>query len=166
MYTIHWRAAVWAALGFGLLATPASASPLLVPAVVKKPHVAHAVAPHPNHAALVAALHQAHTLLATANHDYDGHRAKAAEEVSHAIHALGGQHHGHHALSTIHAAHNIAGGIANVGKVHEPQAQSDAQLKQAGQIIASVHSQVPSTHKASGHIQHALNELNTALKIR
>ena len=47
-------------------------------------------------------LHHAHRLLEEANHDYDGHRAKAAEELHKAIKALEATvpHHHHPAVTT------------------------------------------------------------------
>ncbi len=51
------------------------------------------------HAQLLKTLRQAHHLLVNADHDYDGHRAKAAEEVHKAIKELEGKHHGKKAQS-------------------------------------------------------------------
>ena len=51
-----------------------------------------AVAAAPAKAALVN-LHAAKTLLEKADHDYDGHRAKAVQQINHAIEEL----HPHHA---------------------------------------------------------------------
>jgi len=118
-----------------------------------------------NKNAAISTLRQAHTLLAIANHDYAGHRAKASESISHAIRELGGGHHHAHS-TTIGATHHVAVGVAGGGKVHEAQANSDAQLKQAAQLLASLQGQVPNKHKAAAHVQHAINELNLALKVR
>jgi hypothetical protein len=119
-----------------------------------------------NKNAVVSTLRQAHALLAVANRDYAGHRAKAAESISHAIRELGGGHHHYAHSTTIGAAHHVVAGVAGGGKVHEAQVNSDAQLKQAGQLLASLQGQVPNTHKAAAHVQHAINELNLALKVR
>jgi hypothetical protein len=147
------------AFGFVAFAVPfLSAKPPVAP----HPHIAKNAA-NANKNAVVETLHHAHMLLETANHDYDGHRAKAAENVMHALHALG--HHHHHGQNVaLQAAHHIAGAIGG-GAIKEPQAQSDAQLKQAGQLLASLSGHVPNA-KAAEHIQAAINELNIALKIR
>lgn len=126
----------------------------------------------------VTALHQAHTLLANADHDYNGHRAKAAEHISHAIRELGGQHHANGGTNggtrifgaTIggnkgHGNGAKAGG-ANGNRMREPQAQSDAQLQKALGLIEGVSGHVSNTHKASQHIQSAVAELSTALQVR
>jgi hypothetical protein len=189
---------------------------------------------HTTHNGAIQALHQAHTLLANANHDYDGHRAKAAHLVTQAIHELSGTHHHTNTTGVTHrgtTAQGAAGvnlgagknggvnnGAANLGGVNlggaknaggkfggvnlgaaqnggaklgggnnvaavnngggnngaagkgngmrEPQAQSDAQLRQAMQLLNGVHGQLGNNHKASTHIQSAITELNTALRIR
>jgi hypothetical protein len=166
MRAISWRTAAGATLAFGIVA-------FIVPVVSAAGPVV--VAPHPhaakgksatsaNNAAVLATLHQVHTLLETADHDYDGHRAKASEEVKHAIHELGGSHHHN---TAIHAAIHIAGAVANGGnKMKMPQAQSDAQLKQAAQLLSTLGGHVPNTHKAATHLQHAANEISTALQIK
>lgn len=112
------------------------------------------------------ALHQAHTLLANANHDYEGHRAKAAAHVTQAIHELAGHQHGANGTG-----HKGAAGAANNGAGRgngnkEAQAQSDAQLRQAIQLLNGARGQLPNNHKAAAQIQSAITELNTALKIR
>jgi hypothetical protein len=64
---------------------------------------------HAGTGSAVMALHKAHMLLSRANHDYDGHRARAAEHVSLAIHELSGHHHaGQHP-----GAGPTAGGVGN-----------------------------------------------------
>ena len=109
---------------------------------------------------LATALHQAKTLLDTAIHDYDGHRAKAVGEIHHAIHELSPHHHkANHANQAKPANETTTPG--------ETQAQSDMQLKQALQILSNLQGQVPKNHaKAAGHIEKAIEELNTALKIK
>jgi hypothetical protein len=173
MRTHSWQAILRGGLAFGFVAF---AVPLLSanPPVAPHPRIAKGTsnpgasatknAASANKNAVVTVLHQAHALLQSANHDYDGHRAKAAEQVMHAIHALG--HHHHHGQHTaLQAAQQIAGAFGGGGAIKEPQAQSDAQLKQAGQLLTSLNGSVPNA-KAAEHIQAALSELNTALKIR
>ena len=106
-------------------------------------------------AALIKTLKQAHYLLAHADKDYDGHRAKAAEAVHKALKDLG-CHHKKAKPGSTHSSH---------AKMHEPQANSDAQLKQALQLLQGV--QFAGSHpKAAGHVQHAIREINTALAIK
>jgi hypothetical protein len=113
-------------------------------------------------AELVAQLRAAHKLLAEADRDYDGHRARAAEAVHKAIRELVGNHH---------PKKPPTGTAAAVAKkspaVHEPQAASDAQLRQAQGILQGVQGELSTRHpKAAEHISLAIGELNTALKIK
>lgn len=140
------QAGVLAVLGLALVVTPASA---------KFPPVKGA-SKAANSSGTVTSLHEAKTLLDTAIHDYDGHRAKAVEEVRHALHELAPHHKGT-------AKAGAKGGQANTTP-GENQAQSDTQLKQALKILSSL-GETPSA-KANGHIQTAITELNTALKIK
>jgi hypothetical protein len=104
----------------------------------------------------VAALHQAKLLLETAIHDYDGHRAKAVGEIHHAIRELAPNHK------------PAAKGTKKEGEPTttpgETQAQSDAKLKQALEILNGIGG--VANAKATGHLQTAVAELNTALKIK
>ena len=159
----NWQLASLAALGLGLVSVSASAASGVttkttpVAGLHKGVHSLGGTTRSATTSAAATAVHQAHTLLANANHDYDGHRAKAAAHVTHALRELGGHHHAN-------AANKIAGNNGN--KVREPQAQSDEQLKQAMALLSGVRGQIPNAHKAHGHIQAAITELNTALKIR
>ena len=78
------QAGVWAVLGLALALTPASAKG---PAKAKS-----------GTSEVVTSLHEAKVLLESAAHDYDGHRAKAVEEIRHAIHELAPHHKGARAL--------------------------------------------------------------------
>jgi hypothetical protein len=135
------------------------------------------------HANMVAALHQAHKLLATADHDYKGHRAKAEADIGHAIRELTAHHNGgqHGAVGGANKGAGGQGAAAAVKKAQAgnggqaagngnapriPQAQSDAQLKQALQLLTGIHGQLPGGHKAAAHVHAAINELNTALQVR
>jgi hypothetical protein len=124
--------------------------------------------------------------LAEADHDYNGHRAKAAHHVHLALEDLG--HHHHHA-----AAGGAAGSTASTGAAkaaaagatpgavlpnkvahaagtghHEAQATSDRQLREAAAILQGVLGHVNgSKHpRAMANIQSALGEIKTALAIR
>jgi hypothetical protein len=159
-----WQMAILSVLA--LVVSPVLAAP---PA---KTTTGKAAASTTNTGELVTTLHQAKTLLETAIHDYDGHRAKAVEEIHHAIHELTPHHH--------HKAANAATGAAkpaareekpaNAAATTTPgenQAQSDMKLKQALQILSGLSGQFPKNHtKPAGHIQTAIEELNVALKIK
>ena len=82
---------------------------------------------------LVQALKSARTLLATANHDYNGHRASAAQEVRMAMAALGYRPKKAQAISTVNP-----GAAAGQAAIRKTQANSDAQLGQAQQILQGV----------------------------
>ena len=120
------------------------------------------------HAALEN-LHKAHKLLVTADHDYDGHRARAAEEVHKAIRELEGNHHHKKVSGTAPVTAPV---IAKPAKpkqhaMHEPQASSDAQLQEALQLLAASTTEINSKHpKAAANVAEAIQELNTALKIK
>jgi hypothetical protein len=120
--------------------------------------------------AALAALKQARALLDGANHDYQGHRAKAEALVAQAIRELTPHHHQPGAGTTKPGrGANPGVNVGNAGKGNankEPQAQSDAQLQQAVQLLNGVVGQIGNHPKASAHIQNAIAELNTALKIK
>jgi hypothetical protein len=114
----------------------------------------------------LTALHQAKTLLDTAIHDYDGHRAKAVGEIKHAIHLLTPKT----AAKTTPAVvqeEKAATTAPTTPTPGETQAQSDKQLKEALQILSEIGGQFPKNHpKAAGHVETAIEELNIALKIK
>jgi hypothetical protein len=150
-----WQLALSAALGVALVSTSVSAAPGATRPNTGKTHPKGTANANTN---AVTVLHQVHGLLATANHDYDGHRAKAVHHVSQAIHELGGTHKG-----TNKGANANANG--NGPAIREPQAQSDAQLQQAIQLLNGLQGQVANA-KAAEHLKEAIAELNTALKIK
>ena len=162
MSLIHSRARLFAiavATVFAMPAVGSAASPFR-----KVGKVGKSAASTQQHAAVIAQLHAAHSLLIRADHDYNGNRAKAAHEVSTAIHALTGQHHHHHSK-------NVRLFGANINKKKTagpklPQAQSDAHLKQAGQILASAAGRLPAGHKSSANVQAAMQHVRVALQIR
>jgi hypothetical protein len=104
---------------------------------------------------VVKELHHAKHLLEEADHDYDGHRARAVKDVSEAIHELshGVKHHG----------------LKSGGKREEPkQSKSDEHLKEALVILKEAKTQL-SEHehhkKALHHVEEAIRQLHVALKI-
>ncbi len=119
-------------------------------------------------AGLVGELRATNALLAQANHDYQGHRVRAMEHIQHAIRALTGAKQGAGKGAAVKKPK--AAGSAG-GKVKEPQAKSDAQLRQAYQNLVAIRQQLagqthPRAVKAGGHVQNAISELETALAVR
>ncbi len=150
-----WRTMAWAILAGGLVITPVSAG-----GPTKANSGKDSTATNGATSATVTALHQAKTLLDTAIHDYDGHRGKAVSELHHAIHELT-PHTQHKAAGA--AKGNAAKGTKETTTPGETQAQSDAQLKQALQLLSGLE---VSNAKAATHIKTAIGELNVALKIK
>jgi hypothetical protein len=114
-------------------------------------------------AQMIGTLESAHRLLASADHDYDGRRAKAMEEIKKAIHELGGGKE-----KTVAATAMVKEPRMKVAKAHvkESQAASDAKLREALSMISGVGSGMGSHHKAAGHVSAAVGHLNAALHIR
>ena len=112
------------------------------------------------HAAMIEDLKKAHHLLAEADHDYDGHRAKAAEEVHKALKELG--HHHKPAAGTAKSSP----GTGSTGS-KEDQAASDAQLREAHELLVKAETFLTKHHpKAHANIQAAIGEINVALSIK
>jgi hypothetical protein len=169
MFRLPWIHLGVAAM-LGLVAAPAESS-----AKVQASAVMHA-----KQHQVIAELKAARALLEKANHDYQGHRAKAVHEITHAIHLL---EHGKHHPNPQTAAGNgngnkptAAGGkkgkkaAGNANKPNEPQGQSDAQLKHAIEILHKVEKQLhggqAQHHRhAAEAIHKAIHELHTALKV-
>jgi hypothetical protein len=105
---------------------------------------------------VVTALHNAKLLLDTAIHDYDGHRAAAVGEIKHAIEEL-----------DRHLAKKVEGPTLTTTP-GETQAISDAQLKQAHEILTELSGHIPAKQhpKAVEHVGKAVEQLAIALKIR
>jgi hypothetical protein len=147
-------ARLWALALFGAL-TGSSAWAITPKAAAQAKKVAHA-AEVTAFAPVVAELRQIRHLLEVADRDYKGHRAKAVEEISHAIKALPHQH-GKRGTS-------IKGG-------GEPQALSDAQLREAIKALGAIQAQLAgssSAHAAlaAGHVNTAAKQLEIALTIK
>jgi hypothetical protein len=112
-------------------------------------------------------LRQAHKLLAEADHDYDGHRARAAEEVHKAIRELESKHRPKKVVTGQSPVVTAKPVKVKQPAVHESQTTSDAQLRQALQLLESAAPEINSKHpKAASNVAAAIQELNTALKIR
>jgi hypothetical protein len=123
-------------------------------------------------------LRDAYLLLAGANADYAGHRVKAMHHVRQAVKILD-----HSVLnkgtdaqkaatliedSAAARARVIARYVKGVKGVKEPQAQSDAQLRAAGQLLAQVRAVLHRNQrkKPLGHVKQAIAETNRALRVR
>ena len=95
--------------------------------------------------AVTSQLNQAYTNLAQADHDYDGHRAKAMGCIRWVITKLGGS-------------------VTTNGKGGENQTTSDEQLHAAQAILQQVQPQLRGSLLL--HINRANEEIDTALSIR
>jgi hypothetical protein len=117
-------------------------------------------------------LKAAHKLLSEADHDYQGHRHLAAEEVHKAMEELGHHHH----KSGIAAGSTATGVLVTMpknaahspqGKVHESQAESDSQLQQAQQVLEAALKRLGASHaKAAANVHAAIAQINVALSVR
>jgi hypothetical protein len=143
-----------------------------------------AVAPNRNQAVARAALRfqeaqslrQAYLALASANHDYDGHRVKAMIAVKGALKALdevvmnNGTAEQKAATTQGQAAvANAGAGAKQTPTVHEKQTNSDEVLQQAAQTLQQVRATMITNKQRKNlvnHIDTALSEIAMALKIR
>ena len=124
----------------------------------KKAAAKPAAKQHPN-AKLIDELKSAHALLTKADRDYEGHRHLAAEEVHKALEDLGYHHKA--APADKHA------GSKGEPAVHEPQATSDAQLRNAREILQGVLPKLKANHPgAHGNVKAAIGEIDKALAIK
>jgi len=94
-------------------------------------------------------LHRAYRILATGDHDYKGHRAKAMRQIEAAAKLLG---------------LDLSGDL----KDRQPQLLSDEKLHEASGLLANVlgSSEVKGQERISKHITAAINQINIALTIR
>jgi hypothetical protein len=126
------------------------------------------VRPHVNNKEKTDVLQEirsAQKLLAEADHDYDGHRAKALAEVHTAINAISGNRSQTNNQSASAAA-SAAGKHSSEKKSSEKESQekSDAQLQQAQTILQGLQQEVATHHsKASRNVNSAITEINAAL---
>ena len=94
-------------------------------------------------------LRDAYRILATGDHDYKGHRAKAMHSVEAAAKLLG---------------LDVAGDL----KDRTPQALSDARLQEAQGLLNRVleSAEVKGQKKVVKHLNEAVNQINVALQVR
>jgi hypothetical protein len=90
-------------------------------------------------------LREAYARLYVADHDYKGHRVRAMRQIEAAAAILGVE-------------------LKGDGKGHEPQATSDAQLRQARDLLGQITGAVVGTGLL--RIQLAIEQLNLALAVR
>jgi len=131
-----------------------------------------------NNGQLLSALHSTMARLNQADHDYQGHRARAVHELGQAIHTL--QPPSRMTGMANPGPARLAGGNGNragVGKgqgQRMPQAQSDQHLQAARQTLMTIQTRMSAGgmgasaahQRVGGHVQRAVQELNTALAIR
>ena len=92
-------------------------------------------------------LREAYDILARADHDYKGHRAKAMHEIEQAGKLIG---------------MNVKG----EGKGHERQGVSDSQLHHAQELLIQVSANMAGQKKVHKRVEAAINQLGIALKIK
>lgn len=97
----------------------------------------------------VQTLTQAYSTLASADHDYKGHRAKAMHAIKKAAHLMGQK-------------------IGGDGTGKEQQTLSDEQLRGVQTMLQKVRGSVGghNSQKVVGHLNTAIHELTTALSIK
>ncbi len=123
------------------------------------------------HVELIETLKHAHHLLTHADHDYDGHRAKAAEEVHKALVDLGYRAKKAPPVVTVTPATGavVSPPVVTSGepKVHEPQANSDVQLREARELLKGALAQMNGKHpKATANVEAAIRQIDVALKLK
>ena len=121
------------------------------------------------------ALREAYVLLASANHDYDGHRAKAMGQIQAAVKTLDQAvaKNGSAKTKALTAYEDAVAAAAKraakqTAKVHELQSVSDAQLKKVAVTLVELRPTMVQFKQKNvlGHTDNAIKELNIALKIR
>src|SRR5271154_870175 len=90
-------------------------------------------------------LEDAYATLGAAKHDYKGHRVKAMKQIEAAFNESGWK-------------------IKGIGKIHEAQGTSDAQLRAAQSLLQQASAGLSSN--ALKHINDAITQINDALKIK
>jgi hypothetical protein len=136
-----------------------------------------------NNRAIIGRLRSVHRTLASIDHDYQGHRARAVHSVSMAIRQLSHRSMVYSGTGFASGMNNGAGmgrGMRNNGLgaggrrgMVMSQAQSDARMSQSlrnlqgiGMQLSNQGSNTMGHGRALGHIQRATHELNVALSIR
>jgi hypothetical protein len=120
--------------------------------------------PDPAVAAYVTQLHAVIKTLNEADHDYDGHRAKAVHLTHKAIHIL----HPHHKPPQPGTTTTTVKPAVKAPPTKEAQAISDAQLTNAMNALAKLQPQLATAGhtKASAEVLEAIAELKVALSIK
>ena len=97
----------------------------------------------------VQALRTAYRTLAKADHDYQGHRIAAMRQIEAACDLLGSD-------------------IRGDGTGHEPQALSDAQLREARATVSQVRNAIPAGQqpRIATHLDNAVKQIDIALTIK
>lgn len=121
----------------------------------------------------VEELHKAKELLEKADHDYNGHRERAVEDINKAIHTL--HHHAGKAGKSEKGEEKKPEEKKPEGGKKEPQKKSDEQLREATKILEEVEKQLHEKHakgggehhkKAAEDVKHAIVQLTDALKTK
>ena len=122
-----------------------------------------------------AMLRNAFLMLAAANHDYNGHRAKAMHAAKTAFKILDGSvmKHGTAQQKAATTKENAAilnaeQAVKNTPTLHERQPASDTQLRKAAEKLAEVRPTVVTYQQKEilKHVDAAIKEIKTALTIR
>ena len=92
-----------------------------------------------------ALLDDAYATLAQAKHDYKGHRVRAMKQIDAALGVIGAK-------------------VSGMGKNHEPQGTSDAQMRAAESLLQQARSGL--TGKALKHVSNAITQINDGLAIK
>jgi hypothetical protein len=107
---------------------------------------------------VIGHLRMAHSRLLQADHDYQGHRVRAANHVASALRHLGAP---------------TTGSATNLGAARMPQAQSDGMLRDALFRLNTAQTQLGTRGYTAAHhgsarsqVTAAIGEINTALNIR
>lgn len=121
------------------------------------------------------ALKEAFVLLALANKDYGGHKAKAQHSVKHAYHTLDAavRKHGNAAQKAASQQEDVLAEAARqagkrLPKKHEDQLSSDVQLAKAAELLTQVHAAVVQRKHVHvvPHVEAAILEIQAALTVR
>jgi hypothetical protein len=116
-----------------------------VPAGKKKAVAATASTASTSSQNAVGLLDQAYSLLAGADHDYQGHRAQAMHHIKEAARSLGSK-------------------LSGEGKGAEQQGTSDSQLKNAQSLLEQAVSGL--TGMPHHHVEEAIRQLGVALTVK
>jgi hypothetical protein len=106
-------------------------------------------------------LAEAYILLAAANHDYDGHRARAMEWVEAAVDRI-------HEAAAMKKVATAKAAAKQAPQMHEKQTVSDAQMDRAREVLLVVRDVLAKNKqvKVLEDVDNAIKEINIARKIR